>query len=463
MRVSFTQFAKMRNSTAIPDSFSASYDCILLDDSSVQHAQIKVNIGQAGNPSAYNYAKIDDFNRYYFITDWTWSGRLWVATLDVDVMGTYRTNILNSTQYVTRSATGYNLKAPENRYPVLNDFTAVTKRADNSWNDEFNNGTYVVGMISSSGDGGAVSYYEMTPSTFKSLCKYLFNSDLYDLDDILGDISEALWKTMFNPFEYIVSAMWFPFSDTGGIPVSNIDFGWFSFNISARYISDPTRSIDVKTISIPKNPNYTKTGALAFEYYNVAPFAQYSLHWNPWGDIVLDPTYLIGATELTLRPQIDLTTGKGVLQIYNGTTLLEQHVAMVGVPITVAQSNTNVLSGVSGLVQGVTSGLAGGALGAVAGGVIGGTMGTLSSDGVSRVGAQGSVAGLGDGIYLTGKFRNPAELDNAHFGYPYYKKAKISSLSGYCECEGVNIVGTGASIDDVTSIKNMMEGGFYIV
>ncbi len=465
MKVYFTTYNKMRNATSIPDNFSASYDCVLLDDCSVQNPRLKLNFGQAGNPVAYNYAMIPDFTgRYYFITDWTWSGRLWIATLSVDVLGSFRTNILNSTQYVIRSASAYNLKAIESQYPTLAGYTATTNRADNSWSNVFDDGTYVVGMISSSGDGGAVSYYEMSPGTFKALCQYLFNRDLYDLEDILQDISEALWKTLFNPFQYIVSVQWFPFVDTGGIPVSKIQFGWFQFNISARYISDATRSIDIKTLEVPKNPTYSKTGALKFEYFNTKPFASYTLHYNPWGDIPIDGELLVGVDEITLRPQIDLTTGKGVLQIFNGTTLLGQYTSQVGVPIAIAQDNNNVISGAtSGMMGGVAAGMSlAGFAGGVVSGLIGSAAGALGSANIEKLGAQGSVAGLGDGIFLTAEFWQPAEQDREHFGYPYLKRAKLSTLSGYTVCENVNVIGSGASVDEVASIKSMMEGGFYI-
>lgn len=465
MRVNFTTYNKMKNSTAIPDNFAASYECLLLDDCTIQNPQIKLDVGQTGNPTSYNYARIEDFNRYYFITNWTWSGRLWIATLAVDVMGSYRTNILASTQYVTRSASKYNLAAIDNVYPALAGYKAITNREDNTWSDSLDSGTYVVGMISSSGAGGAISYYEMTPTVFQNLCHYLFNSDLYDLDDILGDISEALWKTMFNPFQYIVGAMWFPFTDTGGIPVSSIQFGWFTLNISCRRISDATRSIDIKTLAVPKNPNYTKEGAIKFEYLNSSPWASYMLHWNPWGDIALPAELLVGVDELTLRPQIDLTTGKALLQIYNGTTLLSQYTAMVGVPIAIAQQNTDVAGGVtstiSSLVGGALSGSVVGAIAGVAGGV-GNAASSFLSGNVSMMGAQGSVAGMGDGIFITGKFWTPADNDKEHFGYALMKRAKLSTLAGYTLCEKVNIIGSNASVDEVSAIKNMMEGGFYI-
>lgn len=60
--------------------------------------------------STANYAHIEEFGRYYFITDIrsTVNG-LWLVSLHVDVLMTYRTQIKAQSGIVNRSANKYNL------------------------------------------------------------------------------------------------------------------------------------------------------------------------------------------------------------------------------------------------------------------------------------------------------------------------------------------------------------------
>lgn len=472
MNVKFSTFYKEENSTARPAEYSAEYDCILMDDCTVQNPAIRMNVGQNGNPTSYNYARIDDFNRCYFVTDWEWSGRLWIAHLTVDVLATYRDTIFNSTQYVIRSASAWDSAVVDTIYPTKAAFTSSTKvgKRPHSWTDSFNSGTFVLGIIGggSGGNTGAVSYYEMDPAQYKAFCNYLYTPSNYNASAILEDISEALWKSMFNPFQYIVSAMWFPFTDTSGSPVSSIRFGWYSMGQPARVISDPTRISDVLTVDVPKHPRFS-TGK-GFRYLNLAPYASYSIHWNPWGIVQLNPTWLIGVDKLTLSPYTDLTTGKALLNIYAGedaTGLLLQSIpAQLGVPIPIAQQNSNILGGLSSIVGGIGGGAASASMGSVVSGVIGSASGV--SDGVSKIlgetdmrGVQGSTSGLAEAVTLIAKFMVLNEEDPEHFGYPLMARKQLKTLSGFCKCEGADIA-TAGSDAETRKVQNFLNSGVFL-
>ena len=47
---------------------------------------IKLDIGLDNSPSGYNYAYIPDFNKYYYVSEWMFEERLWVAYLEEDVL-----------------------------------------------------------------------------------------------------------------------------------------------------------------------------------------------------------------------------------------------------------------------------------------------------------------------------------------------------------------------------------------
>ena len=65
--VTLYSFTKRENSTKQPSSGGTSYSCVLIDDTSLMNPTFKLEIGS--NPIGKNYARVSDFDRYYFITE----------------------------------------------------------------------------------------------------------------------------------------------------------------------------------------------------------------------------------------------------------------------------------------------------------------------------------------------------------------------------------------------------------
>ena len=98
-------FAKRENSTAIPAGSPAySLSCELKSETSILSPILEIGMPMTFDPYALNYAHIPAFSRYYHVTDWTWSEGLWLCSLRVDVLATYRTAIGSATKYVVRAA-----------------------------------------------------------------------------------------------------------------------------------------------------------------------------------------------------------------------------------------------------------------------------------------------------------------------------------------------------------------------
>ena len=79
-------------------------NCILADNTSVTSPTVIIGgISSLDSISDYNYAYIAQCHRYYYINDIiALSGGRVKLTLSVDVLMTYKTDILSSTQLVTR-------------------------------------------------------------------------------------------------------------------------------------------------------------------------------------------------------------------------------------------------------------------------------------------------------------------------------------------------------------------------
>ena len=102
------QFNKKPNSTAKPtnnigDPFKL-VSGYLLDGTSIINPVITFEQTSTYDIRDYNYAYIGTFNRYYFITNITTDNNLWIVSMSVDVLASYKADILASSQYVLRSA-----------------------------------------------------------------------------------------------------------------------------------------------------------------------------------------------------------------------------------------------------------------------------------------------------------------------------------------------------------------------
>lgn len=368
----FYNFAKRKNSTKIPSSQPTTYNITLKDDCSITNPVIGLDIGIANNPHNYNYCKITTFGRWYYVSDWVWSGRLWWATLSVDVLATYKIDIYNTSCYVLRSAGRYNSDISDGFYPtkfVTNAYSDYISKNHltpvyNFWAQTFADGFYVIGIINSDNTSiGAVSYYAMTPSNFAILKARLMSSTSWtDISVTNPDLGDSLYKSLFNPYQYIVSINWFPFSMPAniGTQIPTLPFGWWSIgNITAyaitNYIYDKN-SNDTELIVID-HPQADSRG----KFLRAAPFSKYRLFFPPFGEFELDANVIANgkwgiyydmdekACPLKFDLYIDLISGTGALSVYmdvqgndpfyRATLLYTQ--TQISVPIQLAQVANN--------------------------------------------------------------------------------------------------------------------------
>lgn len=95
---------------------TVSFTGSLKDQTSIINPTIIVDSSSV--PSG-NYARIDAFGRYYFITDISSvRNNLWEIKMHVDVMQTYETQIKNTTQMIDRQEFSYNDYIQDNLVPL---------------------------------------------------------------------------------------------------------------------------------------------------------------------------------------------------------------------------------------------------------------------------------------------------------------------------------------------------------
>jgi hypothetical protein len=445
--------------------------CDLKGESGIINPTIALQLEAGNNPAAYNYAYIPDFDRYYYVLEWTFSSGLWLASMNVDALASWKGLIGNSSEYILRCSYESDGEILDTFYPAKTHITTdKTEYADRWTGGNLNNGNYVVGIINADGAAvGAVSYYVFNQTQMRALCQELLSSaDWLNID--AAEISADLAKTLFNPFQYIISCLWFPYSVPKGSSVSSLEYGWWTLPVSC-WMLGYAYTIDTfaEQVNMPKHPQAATRG----DYLNGAPYSQYTLEYMPYGQIPIPGVYGLNSSVIFLRETLDYITGSATLTIHGDAGAAEMEVpittvkAQLGVPIQLAQVNTDplgVVGGVANSVMGIGSFVTGNfaaGIASVGSGIVSAieAMAPQVQTGGSN-GSIGDIMAYGGYVTLTGRFCEVAEEDNEHCGRPLMAVRQINTIPGYIMVANADIE-IPATADENKTIKQYMEAGFF--
>lgn len=332
-------FNKRPNSTKRPpvNLIGRTVPCVMKTVSSVITPIVEITDPKGSNSiPLYNYAYIQDFERYYFIEDVRYDLGVWTLWLRCDVLATYQQDILNSRQYILRSSSDYNPDLIDTLYNTyINSVRCYTESAYDSdgvdnydhtsdtwvnysyFNRSISQGGFCIGVVGNNSTG--VNYYIMPNSTFQALLNQAFNVVPSDMSDVSTGVAQAL----FNPLQYVTYCRWFPklpASGNLGPMVQYINFGGqrvpqtgtitggvdtFCYEINANMV-DHFRI----TMTLPKHPQATD-----YPYMSLAPYSEYSLYFQPFGIIPLDSAKIYNCPRINVHWYIDYCTGSCELQI----------------------------------------------------------------------------------------------------------------------------------------------------
>lgn len=465
-------YAKEQNSTAIPaDVAYIDYDCIIKEPFIFESPSIILALDSSPNNMRYCY--IPDFNRYYFINTWYYSGGRWTATTTVDVLASNRAGILASSQYVLRSASRYDGNIADSYYPAKSEYqyTTLTFSGDLLWETTVANGSIIMDI---SGANNSGSLYLMSYTQYQAFLNYLFgNTSWPGIDKITEEISEELAKMLFNPLDYIASCRWYPVNYNSlseaisGTNVSTIPMGWWSVGVSAKRIQKGHFAVS-QNFTIPNHPQNTR-GA----WVNLAPYTTIHADVPPFGSFELpNDTILRFGNSSTFKAEIviDFVTGAGFLRIYanNGKKIYETSSGvgvafpLYGQSITTDFNKTKaVIAGASALLGNISTD--NGIGDTIAQRSNRGMMGNLVRDVVSgnvdfpgaisdfvsgfltsvskfqTFGSAESTAACRTSPYFLVTYTMLVEDNNSRNGRPLAKNVVLSTLTGYCTCQSPHL------------------------
>lgn len=451
-QVNFYTFSKKNNSTKKPVSDAISFDCDIKNISNILNPSIEL---RHNNPSNFNYCYINEFGRYYFISNWTWNQGLWIASCTIDVLATYKTQIGGTTKNVIRSASNRNRKLIDNIAPITTEFTTnyvhnLPYPNQQNGAPSLSKGVYVIGVLGNNSAGQTM--YELLPTQFQSLLSSLLTTaDGYDW----GDLTRGVINSLMNPFQYITSCRWYPneFVVTG---TQQIKCGLWGSEVSGYPIS-PLTTTPYASFFIPisKHPQTNARG----DYMNLSPFTQTMLDASVFGLIDIDTTSLIDANYIGIQIFVDTYSGIGTIKAYAETGTLFTFNKMLfkkdvqfGVNIPLSSNDANAVPSILNTALGL-------ATGTIDFGSIGSVVSALNGQ-IDATSSSGSITQHLNGFNLHQIFRNQAEIDYSNKGYPLMQNVSINSLSGFVLCDDGNIDLSCTDIEK-EKIRQYLINGFY--
>lgn len=463
MQAIFYQFAKRTNSTKRPDG-GQEFGIDLKAPCNIINPEIK--IASQSDPTGYNYCYLPTFSRYYWVKNWTYSGGLWVASLTVDTLASYRDQIGNSTEYVTRSSAQYDGTISDGLYPASAKVQSVTTAFQGGFAETISGGFFVIGFIAKAANSiGAITYAVMTPTNAKKLsAKLLTDVSYLSIDNT--EISDSLTKVLFNPYQYIVSCNYFPFGIakiTAHLPlVSSVNVGWWSINVPCWILGEDNNKLTKSVrVSIPKHPQAGSRGG----YCNASPYTDYTIFLQPFGVIPLDASKLWGAGTLSIQYMVDLFTGDSILRIFTDSNqLVHETTAKLGVPIQLSNIAFDIPSG--GLLQtgiaaafgGLQAAFSGGSISDVGNGILNAAQATNAD--VASKGATGSTIAFDSVPYMVARFKILVDDNNEDHGRPLCKRVQLSTIPGYIMVDDPDIA-LAATAEEIDSVKSYLKNGFF--
>lgn len=484
----YTGFAKKRNSTKVPGSGVSSLTVTgtLKDPCSVMNPTFRINRGVLDSvPDTSNYAYIALFSRYYYVRDVRWVGGFWEMDLEVDVLASYRTQIGSSSHYILRtnsSSTDFDPMITDIAYPATNDVSLYQYSLQSGFVSSISNGMYVVGIISGNDTNavGAVSYYAMTAAEFGDLKEALLTDDNLETMGLttggtwnITDMSQELFKTMYNPYQYIASCMWFPIGTAAisGSSVTSIPIGWWDYNLSGKLITAQNVVLGEGPGSIHAHPQASTRGT----YLNYAPYTRCSV-FGRFGTIPLDLSFFdVNDDSVTLSYTVDLISGQCRVRIssYQSSEISPHyhHIAerdfLVGVPIQLAQIGTDYLGAAVATVdtaantmQNALSLNIGGAISSAAHGIYNTLNAAMPQ--MATSGTNGSFINIDTTLNTTFSFQHFTIVDEdiTHKGRPLCKNKTINTLTGFILCADGEF-DISCLAEERTIIEEFLTTGFF--
>lgn len=358
MLVEFGTNDKPFNSTSNTYQVKQTADCILKETTSLINPTLIVSDKEVAQTPLY------ELNYFHFRGRWYWISDIrhftnHICEIDgrVDVLGTYKAEILNSQAYVTYcnsdNANHYNALLDNGKIARSGCTQVQTYPGVNLGYIDAENGCFIVSvMCTGAGATGAATLFALDQSEMASFLDTLCAPTLWD------QVADFL----YNPDEAVLGAIWIPVNKSQIAGSSSaVTFGSYEIFSGATLVG--RRTLETSCYVTASLPFIDENGKA--DYRNCEPYSQWSI-WLPFaGQISLPIEPFINAeTQNQIALEIIMTmsvaTGECVytLQNYSSASQAGNIITVkgnAGVEVPVGKQSTGLGSGVSGMINAASS------------------------------------------------------------------------------------------------------------
>ena len=487
-------FQKRHNSTRRPEGGSWDISGVLRDGSSLITPTIAFEFASDFSPMnnsyhlKFNYAYVAKFARYYWITDWTYDSGLWIAAMKVDVLATFRPEILAADAFVAYDEST-NTDLVDSRMSLLTAKTIDSASSGFSKLGQNDTGGGVV-IVMCTGKNSTAAF-AMNPVQISQLMNNVVTWGNATFTDPAStypgspndSFGEALWNSLVgsvtwwkrvavnvasngNAAENLRASVQLPIdiNDVSGNS-QQVILGQYETNIYAKKLSSRIL-YDTCQVQIPWRFSDWRMNEPYTEIYLYIPYV---------GNIKMPNGILIGETDLRVYAAVDLMSGDAIFRVYvqPSDKLIATYSCNIGASYPIGASNISPSQTVTGLAGAAGAIAAGAAKGGAAGAAIG-ALGAISGIMAANTPNSSSIGGGGGGATqgLQGQcivtvishdivMPQGAAATNAIMGSPTMCVKPLANITGYLETRGAAITGNMTATEHA-ELNALLDSGVYI-
>ena len=433
MQIEIFNFSKDKKSTKVPDGSGTIHDIVLKDNTSVIEPTFILSMSVT---PTFNYVRF--LFSYYFVEDVTLQHKdIYEVKCRLDILGTYRNDILSSSQFVLRSASDYNIFLnDEEMQPATNQLVEQYVTTTNF----FDGSTYILRVLGKANLSSVdtIPTYILDEIDMANLLNHFFDP----LGQIISDtnhIVDALRMLVCSPFNNIVSIHWIPHNIVGGA-AETINIGIIQTGVTAQHLTS-YGARDHGLLHIP-TPYYNDFRDFDENY------TQFNIILPALGIVRANPADVYAGIGLSML--MDYLTGDVIYYLYNSQTNAPLAKYKVNVKADI-QFGGRIGAGSTGSANVISESKG---------------FGLLHDAFIGNYSSFGNISSRMDintfnEIRIIRRIMHSSEYGTSRVGRPLREMRTLSNLSGYCQCEDAKL-DTSAYGEVKQELLDYMNNGFII-
>ena len=480
--VTFSNQSKRENSTK-QLTMSVTHDCNYKNGCSMLKPTLLLEINSEVFPD-YTAFKIE--NRYYKVTDiQSVRDNLFEVSGTIDVLATYKSNILATTAYVIFDSTS-NSELVDKRLPMKTTKSVQVATTPCPF-DPLSGNTYIVSLTGSNGTTGVYKLNENELANLIDDVNYvqnkLFNpptAPTPPTPPTSGQVADeiefvgSMLSYFVDCIKWIIDFLFYPISQlfgTGNLPENIRQCLCIPFNVGT---SATPQQIYLGTYDTQSQLGKLNTDTVVrsvtvsipwqvSDWRRRSPFTDIYIYLPYIGMIKLSSENLVGQTSINVDYALALRDGSLICTLSSGGEIIGQYSGNVGIQIPVGLSNISPIKAAQSIITGITNASTGNY-----GGVALAAINSIDSltPNFSCIGGLDGLAGIATNQNITcyTVFHDtiaPPNTELNTIGSPTMRPKSLATLTNFVQTIGASVEGAMTS-EERRQLNSLLDSGIYI-